>query len=39
MTRQLFEEQRIFWSRERTKLPARDTTVEHAVLDAIEPLL
>jgi hypothetical protein len=37
--RELFEEQRIFWSRERTKLPARDTSVEKAVLDAIEHLL
>ena len=37
--RELFEEQRIFWSRERTKLPARDTSVEKTVLDAIEHLL
>ena len=37
--RELFEEQRIFWSRERTKLPLRDTAVEQAVLDAIEHLL
>ena len=37
--RQLFEEQRILWSRERTKLPAQDTAVEQTVLDAIEPLL
>jgi hypothetical protein len=37
--RELFEEQRIFWSRERTTLPLRDTAVEQAVLDAIEHLL
>jgi hypothetical protein len=37
--RELFEEQRIFWSRERTKLPSRETGVEQAVLDAIEHLL
>jgi hypothetical protein len=37
--RDLFEEQRIFWSRERTQLPSDDTAVEQAVLDAIEHLL
>lgn len=37
--RQLFEEQRILWSKERTILPSGDTAVEETVLDAIEPLL
>jgi hypothetical protein len=37
--RELFEEQRIFWSRERTRVPSPDTAVEQAVLDAIEHLL
>lgn len=34
--RELFEEQRILWSKERTTLPPGDTTVEQTVLDAIE---
>jgi hypothetical protein len=37
--RQLFEEQRILWSKERAILPVQDTGVEQTVLDAIEPLL
>jgi hypothetical protein len=37
--RQVFEEQRILWTKERTILTPRDTVVEQTVLDAIEPLL
>ena len=37
--RQVFEEQRILWQKERTILTSRDTAVEQTVLDAIEPLL
>ena len=37
--REVFEEQRIFWTKERKVLPTPESSVEQAVLDAIERLL
>jgi hypothetical protein len=37
--RDVFQEQRIFWTKERKALPTPDTPVEQTVLDAIERLL
>jgi hypothetical protein len=37
--RAVFEERRIFWSKERKVLPTPETAVERTLLDAIERLL
>jgi hypothetical protein len=37
--REVFQEQRIFWAKERKALPTPETPVEQTVLDAIERLL
>ena len=37
--REVFEEKRIFWSKERTVLPTPETSVEQTLLDAIERML
>jgi hypothetical protein len=37
--REVFEERRIFWSKERKVLPTPETAVEDNLLDVIERLL
>jgi hypothetical protein len=37
--RAVFEERRLFWSKERKVLPTPETAVERTLLDAIERLL